>query len=240
MFTGMVISAAPANEYDKRVVLLTKERGKITVFARGAKMPKSLFSASTRPFCFGKFTLYEGKTAYNLVSTQVENYFEDITNDIERVYYGFYFLELADYFNTENTGAKEELLLLYQSLRALSHPAIENELIRRVYELKVLTLSGEYPNMFSCMSCGKEEMLDGFSTKLHGALCTNCSVPDRVNLLTSTVYTMQYVISSPIAKLYTFQVSKEVLKELGMVMNRFYAIHIGQKFHSLEMLEKNT
>jgi DNA repair protein RecO (recombination protein O) len=49
---------------------------------------------------------------------------------------------------------------------------------------------------------------------------------------------MQYIISAEIGKLFQFQVSEEVLKELGMVMNRFMAAHIEKKMNSLEMLDE--
>lgn len=235
--TGMVILAAPANEYDKRVVILTKERGKITAFAKGAKRSKSQLAAGTRPFSFGEFTCYAGKTAYTLVSVKIENYFEKITEDIERVYYGSYFLEMADYFGMENVESKHMLLLLYQSLRALTKESLDNRLVRRIFELKMLVVNGEYPNVFQCMGCKKKEGLNGFSRMMHGTLCKECRSRDRMELSDSAVYTMQYIVSAEIGKLYTFSVSDDVLAEIERVMNRLIEGYVEKKFRSLEFLE---
>ena len=139
--TGMVLMATPIGEYDNRVVLLTRERGKISAFAKGAKRPKSQLSA-VGPFVYGQFDLHEGATSYTMYSAKIENYFEGLRTDVEGAYYGFYLLELAQYMTRENNDEWEMLKLLYAAVRALEKGVCDRELIRCIYEMRALTIGG--------------------------------------------------------------------------------------------------
>jgi len=237
LLNGVVLSAMPVGDYDKRLVVLTGERGKITVFARGARRQNSALLAATNPFVFGEFELFEGKTAYNACRISVKHYFRELAEDIETVYYGFYFLELADYYAVENIEAKEMCNLLYASLRALTKPVFQNRLVRRVYELRMLVLDGESPNLFCCVSCGKKERLNTFHTKRGGMLCRGCAAMyGGIPVDASTLYTMQYIASAPLEKLYQFQVTDAVLNSLEHVVSEYMARYIDREFHSQELL----
>lgn len=237
--TGMVLQTAPVGEYDRRVVILTKEQGKISAFARGARKPNSPLVGAVNPFTFGQFTLYAGRSSYTIQSVHVENYFSELRDDIIAAYYGFYFMEYAMYFTKEANDEREMLKLLYQTLKALTNPNIPNRLIRYVFELKALCINGQAPQVFQCTCCGSTGHSMVFSPRKGGLVCTECDgdVIDGMRLNNSTLYTLQYVENSKIEQLYTFIVKENVLDELGRLMERYNDLYVDKRFKSLEILE---
>ncbi len=206
--TGMIIRQMPVGEYDRRICLLTKERGKIAAFARGARKPGSKMAAATNPFSFGTFKLYEGKNSYTVAEAEIQNYFEELRSDFIGAYYGMYFAEVADYYTRENNDERLMLKLLYQTLRALCAPSLDNRLVRCIYEIKAIAVNGEFP---------------GLPT-------------DRL-LEQSTAYAVEYIVKSPIEKLYTFTVTNTVLLELESLSTLYRTRFIEKELKSLEILQ---
>lgn len=236
---GMVISSSPIGENDKRIVLLTKEKGKISAFVRGARRPGNHLMAASDSFAFGAFYLIPGRESYTLVNADISNYFRELAMDVVKTYSAYYFLELAEYYAVENQDGSKLLNLIYAAFKALLNDKINDYLVRYVFELKMLVLNGEYPDFFGCRSCGGREELSGFSMFMNGVLCNKCAehIKEVVSVSPSTLYTLQYIVCTDIGKLYTFTVSDEVLTELRMITGRCMHSYLDRKMNSLEILD---
>ena len=206
--TGMILKAEPIGEYDRRIVILTTQMGKISAFARGARRQGSRLLAATNPFSFGEFKMYAGRSSYTVTEAAISNYFEGFREDFEGACYGMYFLEVMDYCTRENNDEKEMLKLLYQSLRALLHDGIPNRLVRYIFEMKAMVLNGEFPGM-----------------------------PAEGEWEESTAYAVSYIMDAGIEKLYTFTVTPKVLAQLGQIADDYRRRYTDRPFKSLEIVD---
>lgn len=208
VLTGIVIKAQPVGEYDRRVVILTKEKGKISAYAKGVRKTNNKLMAPTNPFSFGKFKVFEGRNSYSLSDAEISNYFEELRTDLEGAYYGMYFLEICDYYTRENNDETNMLKLIYQSLRALCSQKFDNKLVRYIFEIKSIAINGELPEPKSVMQ-----------------------------LSDTALYTIDFIFRTQVEKLYSFTVNDTILCELKYFSDIIRKRVIDKNFKSLEILE---
>lgn len=207
---GMVLMSSPAGEYDRRIVLLTQERGKITAFARGARRMGSALAAATVPFAFGTFRLYEGRSAYTCVSAQITEYFQGLKIDYIGACFGAYFMEFADYYARENLEAGDTLNLLYVSLLALLKDSIPNERIRYAFEVRLMVQNGEFP--------------------------VDITQDERIPLPVRKAF--YHMITAPLGKLFSFEVTQTVMQGIRETQDRLRVRLVDRSFHSLAVLRE--
>jgi DNA repair protein RecO (recombination protein O) len=54
----------------------------------------------------------------------------------------------------------------------------------------------------------------------------------------STRYAMQYIVSTPVEKLFRFQVSEEVLAQLQKIMKEYMHVYVKHTFKSLQIIDE--
>ncbi len=205
--TGMIIKSMPVLDHDRRLTILTLERGKINVFARGARKQNSNLLGVSREFLYGKFSIYEGKNSNLLNSAKIINYFDEITKDIEKTLFGSYFLELADYYTREHIPDPDTPKLLYVTMLALMNPNLDNKLIRRVFELRMMVQNGDF-----------EDISDSDAGS-------------------GVKYTWEHVIRAPIEKLYTFTLSEKVFEEFDRIVDYIFKKNVRINLKALDILK---
>lgn len=254
--TGMVLSSSPFDDYDRRLVILTKERGKIVAFAKGARRQGSALQAGTQPFTMANFQLVEGRTAYNLVSLEGIRFFHELSKDVVLTCYACYMCEFAEHMTEENNDESQILKLLYQSMRALTNEKIGPKLTRVIFALKMMYLNGEGPQTEECVRCKRKEGEFVFSVRNGGCVCRRCAGDDFdpavrrekelrlgiadndfFNLSNAAWYTIRYIGAVAPEKLFHFTVNESVLEELTTVTDAFVREYVKHSFNSLAFLE---
>ena len=108
---GIVLNEIRYKETSKILNIYTKELGKVTVMAQGAFRPKSSLMASTQSFTLSEFYLKKGRNFYYINNSDVLDSYYSIRENMERMIYGFYILELIEKstpFEEENERIQKE------------------------------------------------------------------------------------------------------------------------------------
>lgn len=234
---ALVLHEMQIGDYDKRLILLTKEYGKLTVFAKGAKKSNSKFLSVSQLFCYGDYHLFKGRNSYNLNKAELIDSFHNIRKSIEGLSCGLYILEFLEYVSMENHNEENLLKLAIYTLKQIEKERIKLELIISIFEIKLLSLTGYLPWTQSCVICNSNEELISFSVKSGGAVCNNCIKDIGIYKMSEgTRYTIEYITKQPIDKLFNFTVEDYILSELQDISKALVKENIEKSFKALEFL----
>lgn len=239
---GIVLHEMPIGDHDKRLVVLTKDYGKLTVFSKGARRMTSRYLSVSQLFAYSEMVLYQGKTSYNLSSAELIKPFHHIRDDMEKLAYGMFVLEFTNYVSQEQMTNHELMQLVLKTLQVLEREAVSPKLVSLVFQLKACTYMGLTPWVTDCSQCNEITDPMYFSSKEGGALCRNHLLVDHKAILLTkgALHTLQYVIGIDLKELYNFKLDDETLSIFELVMKQFILYNLNMRFKTLEFLETNS
>ncbi len=175
---ALIFKAVSYREYDKRVDLLTRDYGKITVVAPAAQRSRKRFSSAldTLTHISAHYREKHGYGMARLEEMTVLDAFCVLKKDIKKISYASYFLEIVWQAIREPSPPLFDFLFFF--LKALEKTHREDWLAR-FFEARILPKIGYLPMLRQCVKCNvpkgavSGEIL--FSVSSGGILCAACA-----------------------------------------------------------------
>lgn len=235
--SGIVLRATDTKETDKILTVLTPDRGKIAVIARGARRKNSRLAAACQLLAYSEMTVYQrGNWCYLDEASTIE-LFDGVRQDFELLSLASYFAELTESLTESDNPSPEVLSLLLNALYALGTLKKEPRLVKPAFELRLMALSGFEPLADGCAVCGKAEpeqpMLDVTQGVVHCAACKQIgglSLPLSGGALSA----LRHVLYGNPKRLYSFTLDKLACNQLDHVSEAFIAAQLERSFRTLD------
>jgi DNA repair protein RecO (recombination protein O) len=179
---GIVLRVIPFSETSCIVTMFTRDFGKVTTMAKGARRPKSPFEAALDVLALCRIVfLNKNPEAMGLLTeAKLERRFRSATRSLDRLYAGYYIIELLNSLTDDGDPHPELFELTTQVIEKIdSTESLEEDLGRTLlnYELKMLEILGHLPMLTKCVSCGREKTTIArvsFGLNAGGILCGSC------------------------------------------------------------------
>jgi DNA repair protein RecO (recombination protein O) len=164
-------------EADRLLWLFTRELGKVRVVAKGVRKLHSRKAGHLEPFTRVGLLLARGREMMIVTQAEAVDTFPLLRDDLLRMGYASYVVELLDRFTYEEGQNIPMYRLLAETLSRLCTET-DSSLVVHYYEMRLLDLLGFRPQLFHCVQCGNEIQPEDqfFSAAQGGVLCPTCGV----------------------------------------------------------------
>ncbi|MCI9159787.1 MAG: DNA repair protein RecO [Anaerotruncus sp.] len=237
---GIVLRERAVEEYDSVLTLLTKERGVITAYARGAKKPRGVLRVPGELLSYSCFVLFENKGKYSVDKADLNSLFMGVRGDVEKLSLASYFCQLTAELAPHEEPALDYLRLLLNSLYLLDRGKRSCGFVKAVYELRLMTMAGYMPNLVACTGCGCfESDVVYFLPQSASIACGACiqNYPEnqiRVPLSRTVLAAMRHILYAKSEKLFSFTAPKEQLMDLNEITQHYVMTQIEKRLETLD------
>ncbi|MHB1125783.1 MAG: DNA repair protein RecO [Bacillota bacterium] len=244
---ALVLRTRNYGEADKLLTLYTRDRGKVQAIAKGVRKPQSRLRAGVQLFTYGNFLLYQGRSLDTVTQCETLENFSPLRVDLQSFAYASYIVELLEGMMPERDGANEEAVALTLAALHLLTAAHPPEMVKKIYELRLLRLLGYQPQLDACVRCRRQPgSVIYFSSPLGGVLCDHCQGEDprAITLTLGTVAIMQQLERMDLRKISRLRVPENRLQELSRSLEGYIEYRLEKRIkssgflHQLEELKR--
>ncbi|MBI4516940.1 MAG: DNA repair protein RecO [Deltaproteobacteria bacterium] len=242
---AVILRSRVYRESDKIVTFLTRDFGKLTGIAKGAKNSRRRFANCLDPFTRVR-VYFSSRPAAGLVFMESCDLLGPATAFAEpaKFAYASYLIELVDQLTGEGHAVSEVYDLLAGALSALEHGSATAAFLR-AFELHLLQLAGYEPHCETCAGCHRPlaDAARVFLDPLQGDfVCDPCRSAERswLPLEGATIAALGRLKQSALGEAAALRLPAPVAAEAAQVLARLLALHVARPLKSVGLIASLT
>lgn len=151
----VVLRKRPYREQDALILLLTRDHGKMSAVARGARSSKGRLVAATEPLAVSQMALYQGRSSLLTVTeAELVSLNGGVRRDLARTGRAAMLADLADELTSEHDPVPSLYDALVASLEALGGPGDPTPVYLAAF-WRFMECAGLKPDFRQCQQCGQ-------------------------------------------------------------------------------------
>jgi DNA repair protein RecO (recombination protein O) len=237
---AIVLRRSDFGEADRLLTVLTPDRGKLKLIAKGARKPISRKSGHVELFSHSQFLVAIGRELDIITQAEMVEPFLSLREDLLRATYAYYIAELVDAFTAERDENRPLFDLLKDALGWLC-VASDLALAARYYELHLLGLVGYQPQLFVCGGCKKQ--LEPEASYLGAAdgsvFCRKCGYGrvGTMELSVNALKVLRFLQTRDWDTCRLLRLSPSSHAEVERTMNHYITYHLERRLKSVDFIQ---
>ena len=235
---GIILRHYPLGETDYILSLFTPNRGKVRAIVKGARKLKSRIGGHVEPVMLTSFLLTKGHNLDLINQAECIDSFRIIREDLTKLSKALYILDLVDAITNESQSNNDIYLLLLDTLKDLAND--KNDNLIPYFQIKLLGSSGFMPELYQCVDCGKEIVMNAhrFCPDRGGVICDSCN-PFNVRISTlslTSLKVLRFFQRSDYNQVSALNIDGDTNKELQDLLYALLFSTIGKELKSYRFI----
>lgn len=232
---GILLAVRDWDDADRMVTLFSREYGKISAIAYGARRPRSQLAGAVQPFVHADLALTPGKGFESIKQCEIRQSFRGLRDNLINMAYAAFIAELVTELwpNREKEPAVFDLLLAVFPLLATRNPRITS----LACAFQLLSLAGFRPECQVCVSCGSP--LDNsarFDVAAGGGVCGQCAKPYFLEFADDVRNFINRLLALDFQDPGHFSITGAVLLQTERLMAEFIGYRLDRPLKSLAFI----
>ncbi|HMM42597.1 MAG TPA: DNA repair protein RecO [Thermomicrobiales bacterium] len=227
---GIVLRRRDLGEADRIVTVLTAERGKLRLVAKGSRRTSSKLAGHLEPFSAARLLVARTRGLDIISQAEMLESFPCLRQRESAIAMAGYLAELVDALVLEDERHEAVYDLLFAAYRLIDE-GHDERLVSHIAELGLMRVLGYRPELVNCIACGREvePELNGFSVE-GGVLCPGCLQvrPDAVPISVNALKILRLIDRGEVQRVLSLRIPPETLTEVRDHLARYITRQVGR------------